>query len=40
MKQVLENRPEASAVVELALDLYAALTGDGTMAENLKGMIK
>lgn len=40
MKRVLENRPEASAVVSLALDLYAALTGDGTMAENLKGMIK
>ena len=40
MKRALECRPEASAVVSLALDLYAALTGDGTMAENLKGMIK
>ena len=40
MKRALEGRPEASAVVSLALDLYAALTGDGTMAENLKGMIK
>lgn len=40
MKRALESRPKASAVVSLALDLYAALTGDGTMAENLKGMIK
>ena len=40
MKRVLDSRPEASAVVKLALDLYAALTGDGTMAENLKGMSK
>ena len=40
MKRALESRPEASAVVSLALDLYAALTGDGTMAENMKGMIK
>lgn len=40
IKRTLESHADAPTLMRLSLDLYAALTGDGTMAENLKGMIK
>ena len=40
MKRALESRADASALMRLALDLYAALTGDSTMADKLKGMVE
>lgn len=40
IKRTLESHADAPTLMRLFLDLYAALTGDGTMAENLKGMIK
>ena len=40
IKKALESRADASALMRLALDLYAALTGNSTMADKLKGMMK
>ena len=40
MKRALESHAEASTLMRLSLDLYAALTGDSTMADKLKGMVE
>ena len=36
IKHALESHADASTLMRLSLDLYAALTGDSTMADNLK----
>ena len=36
MKRALESHADATTLMRLSLDLYAALTGDSTMADNLK----
>lgn len=40
IKKAIDSHADASVLMRLALDLYAALTGDSTMADKLKGMIK
>ncbi len=40
IKKAVESHAEASTLMRLSLDLYAALTGDSTMADKLKGMVE
>lgn len=40
IKRALESHADATTLMRLSLDLYATLTGDSTMADNLKRMVE
>ena len=40
IKKAVESHAEGATLMRLSMDLYAALTGDSTMADKLKGMVE